>query len=128
MTAAARIDADGFLLALSSYRRDRDWSVRANLADVLATLPADQVAARVEDLAADADVRVQGPALRALARSARPTSISASRRRSGAGLCAARRGRRARRGAQARRRRRLARAAYARGESDATDAARTRRR
>ena len=34
---------------------------------MLATLPADRVRAAVEDLAVDADVRVQGPALRALA-------------------------------------------------------------
>jgi len=67
MSAAAAMDRDGFLLALSGMERDRDWSVRANLAAVLAKMPADTVRGAVEDLAADSDVRVQGPALRALA-------------------------------------------------------------
>ena len=68
MTAAARIDPDAFVLAVSSAPRDADFSVRANLATTLATLPAAQVRAAVEELATDADARVQGPALRALVR------------------------------------------------------------
>jgi cyclophilin family peptidyl-prolyl cis-trans isomerase len=60
------MDPDAFLLAVSSYSRDPDFSVRANMATVLATLPADQVRGAVEALASDPDVRVQGPALRAL--------------------------------------------------------------
>jgi cyclophilin family peptidyl-prolyl cis-trans isomerase/HEAT repeat protein len=72
MAAAARMDPEGFLLVLSSQERDRDWWVRAGLADVLATLPADRVRAALEDLAADPDVRVQAPALRALARIGAP--------------------------------------------------------
>src|SRR6185295_2542067 len=59
MTAAAAMDRDGFLLALSGVERDRDWSVRANLAGVLARLPADTVRGAIEDLASDPDVRVQ---------------------------------------------------------------------
>ncbi len=66
MSAAAGMDTDGFLLAISNAERDRDWSVRASLAGVLATLPADRVKAAIEDLASDPDARVQAPALRAL--------------------------------------------------------------
>ena len=68
MTAAARLDGEGFLLALSSLERDRDWSVRANLATVLSRLPADKARPALDDLLRDADVRVQAPALQALAR------------------------------------------------------------
>ena len=68
MAAAARMDAEAFLLALSSFDRDRDWSVRANLATVLSGLPADEARPAIDELIKDADVRVQGPALRALAR------------------------------------------------------------
>ena len=66
-TRAARIDPDAFLLVFSGLEPDRDWSVRAALASVLATLPADRVRRAVLDLVADPDVRVQGPALEALA-------------------------------------------------------------
>ncbi|HXT71354.1 MAG TPA: HEAT repeat domain-containing protein [Vicinamibacterales bacterium] len=67
MTAAARLDTEGFLLALSGRERDRDWSVRANLATVLARLPADKARPALEDLLSDSDIRVQAPALRAFA-------------------------------------------------------------
>ena len=68
MSAAARMDADAFLLALSSKPRDADFSVRASLAGILATLPADRARGPIEDLASDPDARVQAPALRALVR------------------------------------------------------------
>jgi len=68
MTAAARLDGEGFLLALSSLERDKDWSVRANLAAVLSRLPPDKARPALDDLLRDADVRVQAPALQALAR------------------------------------------------------------
>jgi len=67
-TSAARIDPEAFLLVFSGFEPDRDWSVRAALASALATLPADRVRSAVLDLANDADVRVQGPALEALAK------------------------------------------------------------
>jgi cyclophilin family peptidyl-prolyl cis-trans isomerase/HEAT repeat protein len=67
MSAAARIDAEGFVLALSGTPRDADWTVRAGLAGVLARLPAETSRAALEELASDSDVRVQAPALRALA-------------------------------------------------------------
>ena len=68
MTAAARLDGEGFLIAISSLERDKDYSVRANLAAVLSRLPADTARPALEDLLHDSDVRVQGPALQALAR------------------------------------------------------------
>ncbi len=67
MAAAARMDIEGFLLAMSTTERDREWLVRANLASVLATLPIDKGGPALAELAGDPDVRVQGPALRALA-------------------------------------------------------------
>ena len=70
--AAARIDPDGYLLLLSGTERDRDWSVRAALADVLSQLPPDNARAALEELASDPDVRVQAPALQALARVGSP--------------------------------------------------------
>ena len=68
MTAASKMDADGFLLALSGAERDRDWSVRAGLASTLAALPAQRGLTAVEDLAGDSDTRVQAAALQALVR------------------------------------------------------------
>ena len=66
ITAAAKVNPEGFLLVASGVAADPDWSVRAALASALAALPADQVAAELADLTKDADPRVQGPALRAL--------------------------------------------------------------
>ncbi|MEO8483049.1 MAG: HEAT repeat domain-containing protein [Acidobacteriota bacterium] len=67
MAAAARINPDGFLLMLSGLGADKDWTVRAALASVLATLPADRVTPALVELAGDEDARVHGPALEALA-------------------------------------------------------------
>ncbi len=64
--AAARCNPTGFLLVVSSFDRDPDWSVRASLAGTLATLPADRVHTAIEDLTVDKDARVRGPALEAL--------------------------------------------------------------
>ena len=72
LAAAARIDPDGFLLIVSSLERDRDWSVRASLTSVFATLPADLARPALVDLAGDTDVRVQIPALEALAKIGAP--------------------------------------------------------
>jgi cyclophilin family peptidyl-prolyl cis-trans isomerase/HEAT repeat protein len=66
LAATARIDPEGFLLVVSSLERDREWSVRASLASTFATLPGDMARPGLLDLAADQDVRVQGPALEAL--------------------------------------------------------------
>jgi cyclophilin family peptidyl-prolyl cis-trans isomerase/HEAT repeat protein len=67
LAAAARVDPDTFLLVLSGVARDRDWTVRAALATVLGTLPADRVTPALVDLASDDDARVHPAALRALA-------------------------------------------------------------
>ena len=64
--AAARIDPDAFLLVLSGLPRDPDWTVRASLAAVLATLPAERVTPALVDLSIDEDARVHPAALRAL--------------------------------------------------------------
>jgi cyclophilin family peptidyl-prolyl cis-trans isomerase/HEAT repeat protein len=76
LTAAASVNPDGFLLVLASVDRDRDWSVRAALASVLSTFPADRVRGAIEDLTADADARVRGPALEALVRIGAPDLAS----------------------------------------------------
>jgi HEAT repeat protein len=72
LAAAAKINGDGFLLVAGGLPLDADWSVRAELAGILATLPADKVRAGVIDLTVDKDMRVRGPALRALAKVGAP--------------------------------------------------------
>ncbi len=67
LSAAAKVNPDGFLLVLSGLGRDRDWTVRAALSGVLASFPADRVSAALVDLAGDEEPRVHGPALQALA-------------------------------------------------------------
>jgi HEAT repeat protein len=76
LTAAARTNPDNFLVVASGLPADPDWSVRAALASVFATLPAEQVRAGLLDLSRDKDPRVQGPALRALARVGAPELTS----------------------------------------------------
>ena len=51
---------------VSSFDRDKDWSVRASLAGTLANLPPERVRTAIEDLIVDSDARVRGPALEAL--------------------------------------------------------------
>jgi cyclophilin family peptidyl-prolyl cis-trans isomerase/HEAT repeat protein len=65
--AAASVDAEDFLLVVPSLGADRDWSVRAALAGIFAKLAPDRVRGALEDLMADTDTRVRGPALEALA-------------------------------------------------------------
>ena len=69
---AARLDPEAFLLVFSGFEPDRDWSVRASLASVLGSLPADRVRRAIEDLTSDQDARVQAPALEALAQIGAP--------------------------------------------------------
>jgi cyclophilin family peptidyl-prolyl cis-trans isomerase/HEAT repeat protein len=66
--AAAKIDPDGFLLVVSSLDRDVDWSVRAALATIFGDLPNGLGRPALIDLLGDSDVRVQGPAMSALAK------------------------------------------------------------
>jgi cyclophilin family peptidyl-prolyl cis-trans isomerase/HEAT repeat protein len=56
--AAAAIDQEGFLLLLSGLDDDPHWTVRATLADVLATLPADVALGRLRAMLKDEDKRV----------------------------------------------------------------------
>jgi HEAT repeat protein/cyclophilin family peptidyl-prolyl cis-trans isomerase len=67
LTAAAKLSPDAFLLVLSGLNRDTDWSVRATLANVLGTFGSQPVTPALEELLADEDARVHGPALEALA-------------------------------------------------------------
>lgn len=68
LAAAAHLDPDAFLFALSSTERDRDWIGRVGLASALATLPADRAQPVLLDMASDSDLRVQAAVLRGLAR------------------------------------------------------------
>ncbi len=70
MRRAAALDAEGFLVVLSSMGPDPDWSVRAALPDILAGLgvEADRTMGWVTAAADDPDVRVRVAALGALAR------------------------------------------------------------
>ncbi|HEY7474447.1 MAG TPA: HEAT repeat domain-containing protein [Vicinamibacterales bacterium] len=68
IAGAAKLDPEGFLLVISTFDRDKDWSVRAALAGVLATLPADRATPGLQELASDDDIRVRSPALEGLAR------------------------------------------------------------
>lgn len=72
MTSAARLDPEAFLLLVSGIALDKDWSVRAALAGILAPLDPERVRALISELANDADPRVQAPALEALARVGSP--------------------------------------------------------
>ncbi len=76
LAAAAKSNSQSFLVVLAGLGRDPEWSVRAALAAVLGTLPADRVTAGIEELLEDTDPRVHGPALEALA-AVRATSASA---------------------------------------------------
>jgi cyclophilin family peptidyl-prolyl cis-trans isomerase/HEAT repeat protein len=66
LRAAAAIDPESFTYVLSGMEPDRDWRVRAALAEILGTLPADVALARARDMLHDADKRVIAPVLGAL--------------------------------------------------------------
>ncbi|HTH02627.1 MAG TPA: HEAT repeat domain-containing protein [Vicinamibacterales bacterium] len=67
LRAAASIDVEDFLLVLSGMEPDRDWTVRAALADVLATM-GPQAVERTRTMLRDEDRRVVPSVLNALAR------------------------------------------------------------
>jgi cyclophilin family peptidyl-prolyl cis-trans isomerase len=69
MRRAAILDAESFLVLLSSLGPDPDWSVRAGLASILGglSLPFARVEGWLTSYAADPDVRVKVAALQALA-------------------------------------------------------------
>jgi cyclophilin family peptidyl-prolyl cis-trans isomerase/HEAT repeat protein len=56
--AAAAIDAEGFPIALSGMEPDHHWMVRAAIADVLGTMPAEIAAERLRGMLDDQDKRV----------------------------------------------------------------------
>ena len=66
--AAAAIDSENFALILSGLDPDSHWTVRAALADVLGTLPANVAVDRLRPMLQDQDKRVVPAALRALVR------------------------------------------------------------
>jgi cyclophilin family peptidyl-prolyl cis-trans isomerase/HEAT repeat protein len=68
LRAAAAIDPEHFAMVLGSLPADRDWTVRAALAEVLATLPPDVARARLEAMLDDEDRRVLPAVLRGLVR------------------------------------------------------------
>lgn len=68
LRAAAAIDQESFGLVLSGLDVDRNWTVRAALADVLATLPPEISVERVRPMLQDDDKRVVPSVLRALVR------------------------------------------------------------
>jgi len=67
LRAAASIDLENFLLVLSGMEPDRDWTVRAALADVLGTI-GPQAVERTRSMLRDEDRRVVPSVLNALAR------------------------------------------------------------
>ncbi len=64
--AAAGIDPEGFLITLSGMDVDANWIVRAALADVLGTLPAEMAVNRLRPMLNDSDRRVFPSVLSAL--------------------------------------------------------------
>jgi len=70
--SAAKVDPDGFLLLVSAMAADPEWSVRAEIASLLATFPADRVRVALQELATESDARVRAPALRSLAKVGAP--------------------------------------------------------
>ena len=68
LRAASLVDRESFSLVLSGLDTDRHWTVRAALADVLATLPPEVSTERLRPMLQDEDKRVVPPALRALVR------------------------------------------------------------
>ena len=68
LRAAAAIDPERFVLVLSSMEPDSQWTVRAALAEVLATLPPGVALERVRSMLRDEDRRVIPAVLAALVR------------------------------------------------------------
>jgi cyclophilin family peptidyl-prolyl cis-trans isomerase/HEAT repeat protein len=66
--AAAAIDPEGFPIVLSGMEPDAHWVVRAALADVLGTMPADIAVARLKSMLEDQDKRVVPSVLGGLVR------------------------------------------------------------
>ena len=74
--AAAAIDPENFVLVLSGMEPDSQWTVRAALADVLATLPPNIALERTRSMLRDDDRRVVPSVLNALARLKAPDAAT----------------------------------------------------
>lgn len=74
--AAAAIDQETFLIVLATLPEDRDWTVRAAMAGILADMPADVAVDRVRALLQDPDKRVWPAAMRALVRLKAPDAAA----------------------------------------------------
>lgn len=74
LRAIAAIDEESFIFVLASLEPDRDWHVRATLAELLAELPAEISLERLHGMLRDEDKRVWPAALGALVR-LRPPGI-----------------------------------------------------
>jgi cyclophilin family peptidyl-prolyl cis-trans isomerase/HEAT repeat protein len=72
LAAAAKVDPDAFLLIAPGMGPDRDWSVRAAMAGIFAALPGGRVRTAVAELASDTDARVAAAGLSALAKIGAP--------------------------------------------------------
>ena len=68
LRASAAIDPETFVVILASLEPDRDWTVRAAFAGLLATLPEDVAIERLRAMLADEDKRVVPAVLHALVR------------------------------------------------------------
>ncbi len=68
LRAVATIDREGFVLLLSGLDPDPHWTVRAALAEVLGTLPAEASVGRLTDMLGDEDKRVIPAVLASLVR------------------------------------------------------------
>jgi cyclophilin family peptidyl-prolyl cis-trans isomerase len=66
--AAAAIDPEIFRIVLATLEPDRDWTVRAAFASVVATLEPELALERLREMLKDEDKRVCPPVMRALAR------------------------------------------------------------
>src|SRR4051812_14569168 len=75
LRAAASIDVDNFILILSGMEPDRDWTVRAALADVLGTM-GPQAIERTRSMLRDEDRRVVPSVLNALEHLKAPDAAS----------------------------------------------------
>jgi cyclophilin family peptidyl-prolyl cis-trans isomerase len=68
LRAVAAIDQESFVLVLSGLDPDRDWRVRAAVAEILGTLPASLASERLHAMLQDEDKRVVPSVLSALVR------------------------------------------------------------
>jgi cyclophilin family peptidyl-prolyl cis-trans isomerase/HEAT repeat protein len=72
LRAAAAMDPESFSLVLSGLDSDRHWTVRAALAEIMGTMPAEIANGRLQPMLQDEDKRVVPAVLRALVRMRAP--------------------------------------------------------